>query len=240
MSLEIKSFDIENEDEEEIISVFQSFGWRLKSSQRVFHQNSTPRGAISYENLTYIHSETKTVDFTKLVFERDTNMPNYGEIVELEEKFWELSNECPSARPPEPKLLNLQDWVNENKPSAFSKFKKRFISFIFYLISGFLFGLFVYFVGNASGDLPSSSFVFILTMIISLLIVPIHLFVSKGLFHVYNCLHLKRADLENNRFIKLRYSEYVNQTKALQDAAISYDNTVKAMQELLWKSENLL
>ena len=240
MSLEIKNLNVENEEEEKIITVFQGFGWKLKSSQRIFNQTSVARGAVSYQNLTYIHSENETVDFTKLVFERDTEMPNYDEIVELEEEFWRLSDICPSSRPVDPELMGFEDWVKKTKPSVFSASKKNTIIFGFYVICGILFGLLVYFLGNLSGDIPASLPALFLSIIISLLIVPVHLFVSRGLFALFNCQWLKRIDLHANNFLRLQYSKYSESTRVLKEAASSYDNMVDTMRRLLRKSKKLL
>ena len=87
MAIEIKSVDVSNSQEEAYINIYQSFGWELKSSQRVFNRDSrlTSEGDKLY-------SETTTTDFTKLVFEREKKIPNYDEITELEKEFWILSD----------------------------------------------------------------------------------------------------------------------------------------------------
>jgi hypothetical protein len=64
MAMEYRTMDVDNEQELYVIEILQFFGWKLKSSQRVYNQSSKPKGAITYENFTYIHSETDTVDFT--------------------------------------------------------------------------------------------------------------------------------------------------------------------------------
>lgn len=161
MSLEIKSVDVENEEEEKVITVFQSFGWKLKSSQRVFNQSSTPRGAISYENLTYIHSETQTIDFTKLVFERDTKMPNYDEIVELEEEFWAL---CANfSEPPymPPDVHTMEDWATHFYPDLRTSKDKNKIHFIHGIILLTYFIIFVFIVN--SSIINSSSLLILFT-----------------------------------------------------------------------------
>ena len=125
MALEIKSIDVENEAEDFYINLFQNFGWRLKSSQRVFNQTARPVWAISYENLTYVHSETETVDFTKLVFERDKKMPNYRELIDLEAEFWELSDNLSLGRPYMPPNVNtMEDWGKHFEPDLRSKKEK--------------------------------------------------------------------------------------------------------------------
>ncbi len=88
MAMEIKTLEIENSEEQATIEFWTTFGWNLKSSQRVYNKDShlEQRG-----NETY--SVTETVDYTKLVFERDKNGPNYAEIVRLEREFFQLSED---------------------------------------------------------------------------------------------------------------------------------------------------
>ena len=83
MAMEIKTLEIKNSEEESTIEFWTQFGWQLKSSQRVYNKNShlESRGDSTY-------SVTETVDFTKLVFERDKNGPNYSKIVELEKEYF--------------------------------------------------------------------------------------------------------------------------------------------------------
>lgn len=245
MSLEIKSVNVENEEEENVITIFQSFGWKLKSSQRIFNQTSSPRGAISYENLTYIHSETETVDFTKLVFERDTNMPNYDEIVELEEEFWELSSECPSDRPPAPDLMDFKEWVKKTKPIAFPKAKKIKLSILFYCAFPILMTIgFILSVSTGGYDSTDIIMAILLPFPLTCLFIPPNLVISK--FGVYLCNSKILKQNFNNmnptyyEELQSQYSQYVDTTKSLQEAAISYDNTVTAMRRLLCKSQNLL
>lgn len=239
MSLEIKSIDVANEEEAGVVAAYQGFGWRLKSSQRIFHQSSTPRGAVTYKNLTYIHSETETVDFTKLVFERDTEMRNYDEIVDLEDEFWEISDSCPSVRPPEPKLMGFENWIKETKPSFHSALGNFLISAFFYLLSGILFGLLVYFLGGVTGDVPRGPLSFVLSIFISLLIVPIHVGVSIVLSRAYNFCCLKFTDPHGNKHLQLAYSKYVEKTNALREEAYAYDEKVSAMRRLLRDSKRL-
>ena len=120
MGIEYKSIEVANDDEESAIILYQSFGWRLKSSQRIFSQNSRPVGALTYENSAMIFSRTETVDFTKLLFERDTKMPHHCEIKDLEEEFFELA-EATTLEPPLPPkpLMSLEAWVKATKPKLF-------------------------------------------------------------------------------------------------------------------------
>lgn len=132
MAKDIKSIDVQNDAEEFYIELFQKFGWELKSSQRVFNQNTTPVGAISYEGYTYVHSETNTVDFTKLVFERDKKIPHYNELVELEAEFWDLSQIVSAGKPNlPPQATTMEGWANYAEPELRSKAEKRIPHIIF-------------------------------------------------------------------------------------------------------------
>ena len=119
--IEVKSLDVENNAEEFYIHLYHMFGWQLKSSQRVFDRDTHPKAAFSYENLTYIYSETDEVDYTKLVFERNTHMPNYRRIAELESEFFELMEDRTDSRPAEPPpLMTYSEWFAKTKPSPLS------------------------------------------------------------------------------------------------------------------------
>ena len=85
MAKEAKTLNVNNYEEQAVIEEHQAFGWSLHSSQRIFNRDShleTRNGDL--------YSVTKTVDFTKLVFERDTCMSNYYKLKSLEEEYEEL------------------------------------------------------------------------------------------------------------------------------------------------------
>jgi hypothetical protein len=122
MSLEYKTVEVSNEEAPYWIKWMSKFGWSLKSSQRIYNRSSRPVGALTYENLTYIHSETSVVDFTELLFERKTSMPNYYEICELEKEAFELVPYCNGeTRPYEPVKLTFDEWIDGTSPSPFTK-----------------------------------------------------------------------------------------------------------------------
>ena len=116
MSIEIKTMDIANEAEELCINLYQSFGWKLKSSQRVFNQTSRPVGTISAGNVAYVHSETETVDFTKLVFERETTMENYGKLCQLEREYFNLVDALPDNPPAYSSDIPIEEWAKQSRP----------------------------------------------------------------------------------------------------------------------------
>ena len=94
MAMEIKTLDVKNSEEQSTIEFWSQFGWVLKSSQRGYNKDShlETRGEDTY-------SVTETVDFTKLVFERDKNAPNYGKIVSLEKEYFEIQASMPNEEP---------------------------------------------------------------------------------------------------------------------------------------------
>lgn len=154
MLLEYKTVEVDNEEAPYWIKWMSRFGWKLKNSQRVFNRSSRPVGALTYENLTFIHSETSVVDFTELLFERDQSIPNYYEICELEQEAFELIPYCNGeTRPYEPTKQSFEEWVDYTKPSPFTKgeFALRAIMtsvLIVFLIAAIIIGS----VGLENGD----------------------------------------------------------------------------------------
>lgn len=120
MTLEYKSVEIANEKEENCIGIHQCFGWELKSSQRIFSQNTRPTGSTTYNGETRIHVTTETVDFTKLLFQRDIEMPHYHEIISLEQSFWETLSSVPNERPIVPTMMSFEAWTRSDKPRLLS------------------------------------------------------------------------------------------------------------------------
>ncbi len=111
MAMEIKTLNVDNAKEAATIEFWSQFGWTLKSSQRVFNKDShlELRGSTQY-------SVTETVDFTKLVFERDKSMPNYEKIKELEEEYLTTANRIPKKMPQVPKSGDsFETWVEKNE-----------------------------------------------------------------------------------------------------------------------------
>lgn len=83
---ESKVISISPKDEQYMIDSYQKFGWEVLTFQEIFSQDSHEE-ADGDKNV----SVTNTVNFVKIVFSRDTNMPNYDKIVELEKKFEQIS-----------------------------------------------------------------------------------------------------------------------------------------------------
>lgn len=110
MAMEIKTLDISNDAEDTTIQLYQDFGWNLKSSQRVFNRDSHLEGSGDS-----VYSVTNTVDFTKLVFERDKSMPHYEEIKELEDRFFYMLENMPDRNSVMPNET-MEAWAMRVKP----------------------------------------------------------------------------------------------------------------------------
>lgn len=98
MAMEIKTLEIKNSEEQKTIEFWTQFGWQLKSSQRIYNKDShlERRGDSTY-------SVTETIDFTKLVFERDKNDPNYSTIARLEREYLSIDpGYCPHSEAIDP------------------------------------------------------------------------------------------------------------------------------------------
>ena len=139
MALEFQKLEVASNEMDRWVEWMAHFGWNLKSSQRVMNRNIRPVGAISYENLTYIHSQTEVVDFTELLFERDKSIPNYYEICELEQEALAILPDCTALRPLDlPPELSFEEWFDKNKPTLGHAILTGVLIFIGYLIGFFL------------------------------------------------------------------------------------------------------
>ena len=143
--MEIKTLEVQNYEEEATIRYWQQFGWNLKSSQRVYSKDSHLETRSSG-----IYSVTETVDFVKLVLERDKSSANYDEIVKLEKEYFAIKATLPEKRPPEgylPKKMSIEQFANEYCPDIRTP-KQRFIFSIF-LIFGLVVGCSCFFFNSA-------------------------------------------------------------------------------------------
>lgn len=111
MSVEIKTLNVPNSREDSTISEYLDFGWTLKSSQRIYNKDShlESRGED-------IYSVTETTDFTKLVFERNSNMPNYSILSNLERKHSIIKDSLPKDKPQCPRDIgSITDFAKYNE-----------------------------------------------------------------------------------------------------------------------------
>lgn len=112
MAMEYKTVDVKNEEEQNTIKFWGQFGWNLKNSQRVYNKSShlEDRGGSTY-------SVTETMDFTKIIFERDKSMPNYAKIVSLEEEYLRIEKFMPKEEPecPSGRYSSIEAFAKANK-----------------------------------------------------------------------------------------------------------------------------
>ena len=82
MAKETKSISVHPADEQETIEQYQAFGWELQSSQEIFEKDSHLER--SGNNINQV---TTTTNYVKLVFSRETTMPNYHQLTKLENQY---------------------------------------------------------------------------------------------------------------------------------------------------------
>ena len=93
MAKETKSISVNPNDEQDIIEIFQIFGWELLSSQEIFNKNTHLETRDDG-----VYNVTSTTNYVKLVFSRETTMPNYSKFLVLENEYWSIDN--PDYKPP--------------------------------------------------------------------------------------------------------------------------------------------
>lgn len=115
MAMEFKSIDVKNSEETKTIEFWQHFGWELKSSQRVYSENKEVLGANGY----VFSLDGKKVDFTKLLFQRDKDHPNYEKIADLEKQYFRMKNSLPQLDTKKAIAYNsMEAWAKDKKPDC--------------------------------------------------------------------------------------------------------------------------
>jgi len=90
---ETKSIQIHPSEENFQIDLWGKFGWEVKSSQEIFNRDSRDLGD---------KVETVTTNYVKLVFSRETTMPNYQKIKSLENEYDQKANRLQVLKNDEP------------------------------------------------------------------------------------------------------------------------------------------
>lgn len=91
--VETKSLKVSPEFEQKCIDDMSNFGWVLKSSQEINVKESHLESGTFSNN---VYSVTTSEHYVKLVFSRDTAMPNYSKLAQLENEYNTLSNGKPT------------------------------------------------------------------------------------------------------------------------------------------------
>ncbi|GHU07246.1 hypothetical protein FACS1894151_01300 [Spirochaetia bacterium] len=107
---DIKSIEVEPEDEDKTVQLWMSFGWELKNNQRVKTQD-VQRFTGQDSDGTKHYQTTRGVDFIKLTFERDPERKNYTELKVLEEQYYvplpSIRTAPPGDKPKKPGVISL-------------------------------------------------------------------------------------------------------------------------------------
>lgn len=92
--IESKSLTVPPSLENSTIDLWQNFGWTLKSTQEV----NTKEYVVEERSDGYYNVPVGE-NYVKLAFQRDTSIPNYARIKELEGNYAEILNSEPTEIP---------------------------------------------------------------------------------------------------------------------------------------------
>ena len=234
MAFEYQQMDVLNEEVSNIIQWMSCFGWGLKSNQRIYNRTQRPVGAVTYQNVTYVHSVTDIDDFTELLFERDLDIPFYDEIRELEREANELLEYSAEKRPlPLPPPKSYHDWFREYKPSPITRGKRAFWIFA---PAGALSVAATVVVGALSGYTMAQT-VFLLLAIGSVLLSLITCGITLSILRVCN------RDKPESPYYKKMYAEYESYCDAIEEKnkrVTLYDRANQRIPEILREVHDLL
>ncbi len=88
--IESTSAKVHPNEEIDMIRTYEQFGWVLKSNQEIRSENSHIENSGGS-----LYSVTEKTHYINLMFQRDTSIPNYKQLTELEEKYWSIINSEP-------------------------------------------------------------------------------------------------------------------------------------------------
>lgn len=227
MAMETKILEVKNSEEASTIQYWARFGWNLKSSQRIYNKDShlERRGDD-------VVSVTETVDFTKIILERDMSNPNYSKIVALEKEYFSLEKVAPATKSVGAKL-DKQAWAKRDKPDYRSKFEK--ILFFLLLIGGIF--LLVFFEQYDTPVTMTIQVIGILAIVAS--------FVTKSLIKKAK---IKKALEKTDDQLAMRfdkdYTEYCNNFESFRQTALKnaeqYQYAQSRLPAILEELQNLI
>ena len=225
MAKEIKTLEVKNSEEESTIRFWAQFGWELKSSQRVYNKDThmETRGDDVYQ-------VTETVDFTKLVLERDKANPNYSRIVNLEDEYFEKRNSLPDSKPSVGTAYDsMEAWARATKPDLRTGGQKAI--FFLLLIGGI--ALAVLFEMSLASYAIALQIVGIIMIILS--------FVTKSKFKKTKLSEaLGGSSPEGLEALKAGYAAYERAHESELRAARDYDYTVSRLNDIIEELETLI
>lgn len=235
MALEYQKLEVASEEMDKWVEWMSRFGWNLKSSQRVFNRSSRPTGAISYENLTYIHSEMQVVDFTELLFERDKNMDNYYEICEFEQEALTLLEYCTERRPIEPPIKkSYEEWFNDEKPYPF-KIGETIIRVI---LTTVILSIVLVIAMSPLARTFEDRFVVVLYGLLP--IIPISIFITKITGLITRILTKNSKNSKYYKKYQSEYQMYSNANDIQRQKVVMYDRAQERLPEIMSEVQYLL
>lgn len=224
MAMEIKTLEIKNSEEQSTIEFWTQFGWQLKSSQRVYNKDShlESRGDSTY-------SVTETVDFTKLVFERDKNGPNYSKIVELEKEYFSKAATLSNKPTVSVTYDSLEKWARATKQDVRNGVQKAL--FYIMLIGGIaLVALLEVFNSPITMALQVAG---IVSIVLS--------FITKSAFKksmLNKAINGKYP--EGTAILNIGFENYKKLQKKQQEDALAYKHAEERLDEILRELDELI
>ena len=95
MAKETKSIEVNPASENNAIEVFQTFGWELMGAPQTIHfKNTTHKDSWDGD---HVIATTTTTHYVKMTFQREKSIPNYNELVELENQYYYLRGPSKSS-----------------------------------------------------------------------------------------------------------------------------------------------
>lgn len=88
MSKETKFIEVDPSEVETTLEKLRSFGWELMGTPQGIYDKSSHLEKHGDET----YSITKTTYYVKITVQREKSIPNYAELVDLEQKFFNISN----------------------------------------------------------------------------------------------------------------------------------------------------
>jgi len=220
--------DVAPEDEQAVLSIMYGFGWQLRSNQRVYNRTRTPVGAITYEGVTLFQNKTEVAEYSTLVFERDTNLSGYDELVALEEEFWSLEEYATERRPLDaPPLLSFEEWAKTRKITVFPFWKKLLIWFACYAAISFLLNVVFLLAGWHASAVP---------MVSALLA----FFPAMAYCVIKTSVTRRDPNSKENRKQRNEYEAYKAEHRRLEQAPKMYDYARIRLPEIAARARKLL
>ena len=94
MAKETKFIEVEPNEVESTIEIWQNFGWELIGAPQEIYNKTTHRTQETDKH--YSTEYTSTTHYVKITFQREKSMPHYDELVQLENVYYTSPPSAPS------------------------------------------------------------------------------------------------------------------------------------------------